>query len=140
MDHVGIVVEDMAAAIGFFAEIGLEPAGETAVEGKWVDCIVGLEGMRVDAAMMRVPGGGGRIELIKFHSPPAADGDPGAPANTTGLRHLAFVVEDVEDTVARLGSHGGELVGEIVNYGNAFRLCYLRGPEGMIVELAEKVG
>ena len=140
MDHVGIVVDDMRRAIAFFAELGLELLGETSVDGDWVDRIVGLEGIEVDSAMMGTPDGNGRIELVSFNSPPTAPGDPTAPANAPGLRHLAFVVDDIEDTVARLRPHGGELVGEIEDYRNVFRLCYLRGPEGMIVELAQRLG
>jgi catechol 2,3-dioxygenase-like lactoylglutathione lyase family enzyme len=140
MDHVGIVVEDMAAAIAFFTELGMEPGGETTVEGEWAGRIVGIEGMRVDSAMMRVPDGKGAIELIKFNAPPAGAGDAAAPPNTLGLRHLAFVVEDIDDTIARLAPYGGKLVGTVETYGNIFRLCYLRGPEGMIVELAERLG
>jgi catechol 2,3-dioxygenase-like lactoylglutathione lyase family enzyme len=140
MDHVGIVVDDMAAAIAFFAELGMDLLGETPVEGEWVDRVVGLDGLRVDSAMMQAPDEGGRIELIKFHAPPAGDGDPAAPPNTLGLRHLAFMVDDVDDTVARLKPHGGELVGTVEDYQDTFRLCYLRGPAGMIVELAERLG
>jgi catechol 2,3-dioxygenase-like lactoylglutathione lyase family enzyme len=139
MDHVGIVVDDMAAAIAFFAELGMEILGETPAEGDWVDRIVGLQGIRVDSAMLKTPDGGGRIELIKFNAPPAEEGDAGAPANTLGLRHLAFVVDDIDDTVARLRPHGGELVGTVESYREVFRLCYLRGPAGMIVELAERL-
>ncbi len=140
MDHVGIVVEDMAGAVAFFAELGMEVGGETAVEGEWVDRIVGLEGVRVDSAMLRTPDGGGGIELIRFEAPPAGAGDAAAPANTLGYRHLAFVVDDIDDTIARLAPHGGELVGAVETYGTVFRLCYLRGPEGIIVELAERLG
>ena len=140
MDHVGIVVDDMAAALAFFEELGMELMGETPVEGDWVDRIVGLEGLQVDSATMQTPDGNGRIELIKFYSPPAESGDSRAPANTLGLRHLAFVVDDIDDTLARLRPHGAELVGTVENYRDVFRLCYLRGPAGMIVELAERLG
>jgi catechol 2,3-dioxygenase-like lactoylglutathione lyase family enzyme len=139
MDHVGIVVDDLAAATEFFAEIGLEPQGDGSVEGSWVDRIVGLDGVRVDFAMLRTPDGNGRLELIKFHSPPLQDGDRHAPANTSGLRHLPFVVDDIEAVVAGLQAHGGELVGELVQYENVYRLCYIRGPEGIIIELAEQI-
>ncbi len=140
MEHVGIVVEDLAAAIEFFTELGLEAGGQMAVEGGWVDRIVGLDGIQVDAAMMRAPDGPGEIELIKFRSPPLENGDSEAPPNTAGLRHLAFLVEDISATVAGLETKGGELVGEIEQYENIYRLCYLRGPEGIIVELAERIG
>lgn len=140
MEHIGIVVRDLAAAVGFFSELGLEPQGEMTVGGPWVDRIVGLEGVEADTAMMRVPDGPGQIELIEFHSPPLEDGDSHAPPNTAGLRHLAFAVEDIEAMIDRLQAHGGELVGELETYEDSWRLCYLRGPEGIIVELAEKIG
>jgi catechol 2,3-dioxygenase-like lactoylglutathione lyase family enzyme len=139
MDHVGLVVEDMDAAAAFFAELGMEVGGASAVEGEWVDRIVGLDDVRVDSAMLRTPDGNGCIELIRFAAPPAGVGDAGAPANTLGYRHLAFVVDDIDDTIARLAPHGGELVGAVESYGDVFRLCYLRGPEGIIVELAERL-
>jgi len=141
MDHVGIVVDDLAAATAFFVALGLELQGETmTVEGRPVDRIVGLEGVRSDVAMMQTPDGTRRLELIKFQSPPTRGGDPHAPANTPGLRHLAFAVDDIDAVLARLRAHGAELVGEVVSYGNSYRLCYLRGPEGIIVELAEEIG
>jgi len=140
MDHVGIVVDDLAAAIEFFAEIGLVLLGEWSGGGSSVERIVGLEGVRTDAAMMQTPDGNGRLELIKFQSP-SKQGDNGhAPANTPGIRHIAFAVEDIEAVLARLRTHGAELVGELVNYEDSYWLCYLRGPEGIIVELAEKIG
>jgi catechol 2,3-dioxygenase-like lactoylglutathione lyase family enzyme len=140
MDHVGIVVDDMAAALAFFGELGMELMGTTPVEGEWVDRIVGLEGLRVESATMQTPDGNGRIELIQFETPQTEPGDAKAPANTLGLRHLAFAVDDVDDTISRLRPHGGELVGTVENYRDTFRLCYLRGPAGMIVELAERLG
>jgi catechol 2,3-dioxygenase-like lactoylglutathione lyase family enzyme len=140
MEHVGIVVDDLAAAIEFFAELGLEPRGNGKVEGSWVDRIVALDEVRVEFAMLRTPDGHGEIELVKFHSPPTQTGDPGAPANTLGLRHLAFLVEDIDAVVAGLRARGNELVGELVRYENSYRLCYVRGPEGIIIELAEKIG
>jgi len=140
MNHVGIVVDDLRAAMAFFAELGLEPGGETPVEGGWVDRIVGLEGVRADTAMMRTPDGHGRLELIRFRSPPSDGGNGHAPANTPGLRHLAFIVDDIDDTIARLQARGGELVGHVEQYEEMFRLCYLRGPAGIIVELAERLG
>jgi catechol 2,3-dioxygenase-like lactoylglutathione lyase family enzyme len=140
MEHVGIVVDDLAAAIEFFAELGLEPHGNGKVEGRWVDRIVALDGVQVDFAMMHTPDGHGRLELVKFRSPPTRDGDPHAPANTPGLRHLAFVVEDIDDVIARLQARGAELVGAVERFEDMFRLCYIRGPEGIIVELAERIG
>jgi catechol 2,3-dioxygenase-like lactoylglutathione lyase family enzyme len=140
MEHVGIVVDDLPAAIEFFAELGLELRGQMPVEGGWVDRIVGLDGVRVDTAMLRTPDGDGEIELVKFHSPPTQGGDPHAPANAPGLRHLAFLVEDIDAVVAGLRARGAELVGELVRYEDSYRLCYVRGPEGIIVELAEKIG
>jgi catechol 2,3-dioxygenase-like lactoylglutathione lyase family enzyme len=139
MDHVGVVVEDLAGAIEFFEALGLERGSDSSVEGREVDRIVGLEGVRSDLAFMRTPDGHSQIELTEFKSPGTADGDPQAPANAPGLRHLCFAVDDVETTVARLEAKGAELVGEVVRYGNSYELCYLRGPEGIIVELAEKI-
>lgn len=136
MDHVGIVVDDLAAAKAFFVELGLEPGGEGSVEGDEVDRIVGLDGVRSDIAFLRTPDGHGQVELVKFHSPPTQEGDAHAPANTPGLSHLTFAVDDVDATVARLEAHGAELVGEVVSYGG-YRLCYIRGPRGIILELAE---
>ena len=140
MEHVGIVVDDLAAATAFFVELGLELQGEGAVEGGWVDRIVGLEGVRSDFAMMETPDGHGRLELIRFHAPPAPGGDRHAPANTPGIRHLAFVVDDIDAVVAGLRTCGGDLVGEVERYEGIYRLCYVRGPEGIIVELAQKIG
>ena len=140
MDHVGIIVDDLAAATEFFVELGLEVQGEFSVEGPWVDRIVGLEGVRNDAAMLQTPDGNGRLELIQFHSPPAEGDDRHAPPNTRGLRHIAFAVDDIEDVITRLRARGAELVGELVRYGDSYWLCYVRGPEGIIVELAEKIG
>jgi catechol 2,3-dioxygenase-like lactoylglutathione lyase family enzyme len=140
MDHVGIVVDDLAAATAFFVELGLELQGDGSVEGDPVDRIVGLEGVRSDFAMLRTPDGHGRLELVKFHAPSGPGGDPRAPANTPGLRHVTFAVDDIDAAVAGLQARGAELVGEVVSYGNSYRLCYIRGPEGVIVELAEKIG
>ncbi len=140
MDHVGIVVDDLAAAVEFFVELGLEPRGTGEVEGAWADRIVGLEGVRSELAMLRTPDGDGCLELVKFHSPPMRDGDPRPAANTAGIRHLAFVVDDVEAVVARLRARGTELVGELERYEDVYKLCYVRGPEGIIVELAEPIG
>ena len=140
MDHVGIVVDDLAAATEFFIEVGLELQGGGTVGGSWVDRIVALDGVEVEFAFMQTPDGHGRLELIKFQSPPIAGQDPQAPANTAGIRHLAFVVDDIDAVVAGLRARGTELVGELVRYENSYRLCYVRGPEGIIVELAEKIG
>jgi catechol 2,3-dioxygenase-like lactoylglutathione lyase family enzyme len=140
MDHVGVVVDDLAAAIAFFVELGLELEGEMPVEGRWVDHVVGLESVRVDIAMMRTPDGHGRLELTKFHSPTAISGEPkNAPPNTLGIRRIMFAVEDIDDVIARLRAHGAELVGEVDQYEDSYRLCYVRGPEGIIVALAEQL-
>lgn len=140
MDHVGVVVEDLPAAIEFFTALGLQPGGTGSVEGGWVDRIVGLENVRSELAFMQTPDGHGRVELVKFHSPPSeGEGQP-APANALGIRHLTFAVEDIDDVIARLRGHGGELVGELERYEDSYRLCYLRGPAGIIVELAEEIG
>jgi catechol 2,3-dioxygenase-like lactoylglutathione lyase family enzyme len=140
MDHLGIVVDDLAAATAFFVELGLKPQGEGTVEGGWVDRVVGLEGVRVDFAMLGTTDGPGRLELVKFHSPSVRDGDGHAPANTLGIRHLAFAVDDIEAAVATARARGGELVGEVESYEDIYRLCYIRGPEGIIVELAQRIG
>jgi catechol 2,3-dioxygenase-like lactoylglutathione lyase family enzyme len=139
LEHVGIVVEDLPAAIEFFVALGLELRGEGSVEGGWVDRVIGLEGVRADIAMLRTPDGHGEIELSRFRSPTTADGDPEAPANAPGLRHLSFLVEDLDAVVAGLRARGTEFVGELERYRDAYRLCYVRGPEGIIVELAEKL-
>jgi catechol 2,3-dioxygenase-like lactoylglutathione lyase family enzyme len=141
MDNVLIVVEDLEAAKAFFAELGMELEGEATNEGPWVDQIIGLNDVRCDLAMMRTPDGPGRIELAKFHTPPAVRAEPeSAPANTLGIRRIMFTVEDVDDVVARLRRHGGELVGEIAQYEDIYRLCFMRGPEGIIIGLAEQLG
>jgi catechol 2,3-dioxygenase-like lactoylglutathione lyase family enzyme len=139
MDHVGVVVDDLAAATEFFVQLGLEPQGEGSVEGRWVDRLVGLEGVRVDFAFVQTPDGHGQLELIKFRSPPAEGDNRQVPANTLGLRHLAFAVDDIDAVVAGLRACGAEL-GDVENYEDIYRLCYVRGPEGIIVELAERIG
>lgn len=140
MDHLGIVVRDLEAATAFFIELGFEQQGSGRVGGDLVERIVGLPGVQSDFAMLKTPDGIHGIELIRFVSPSVLDGDSGAPANTLGLRHVCFEVDDIADTVRRVEQHGGELVGEIVNYEDFYLLCYLRGPEGIIVELAQAVG
>ena len=139
MDNVGIVVNDLEAVIAFFVELGLELEGETTVEGPSVDRIVGLDGVRSDIAMMRTPDGHSRLELTRFHTPPATTAEPNAPVNTLGIRRIMFAVEDIEDVLARLQANGAELVGEMVQYEDSYRLCYVRGPEGILVALAEQL-
>ena len=140
MDNVLIVVEDIEAAKGFFGELGMEVEGETTVEGPWVDQTVGLDGVRADIVMMRTPDGQGRVELSRFHTPPAVRvGQEDAPSNALGMRRIMFAVDDVDDTVARLRTHGAELVGEIAQYEDLYRLCFVRGPEGIIIGLAEQL-
>jgi len=140
MDHVGIVVVDLAAATEFFVELGLVLEGEASLEGHVVDRIVGLEGVRTDVAFMRTPDGHGRLELIKFHSPSEQGDNPPSPPNMPGIRHLTFAVEDIDAAVAGLRARGAELVGGLERYEDSYRLCYVRGPEGIIIELAEKIG
>jgi catechol 2,3-dioxygenase-like lactoylglutathione lyase family enzyme len=141
MDNVLIVVEDLEAAKAFFAELGMELEGETSVEGLSVDRVVGLDDVRADIAMMRTPDGHGRVELTRYHAPPAVRAEPeSAPANALGIRRIMFAVDDVDDVVARLRSHGAELVGEIAQYQDSYRLCFLRGPEGILIGIAEQLG
>jgi len=140
MDHVGIVVDDLAAATAFFVELGLELQGEGPVEGSWVDRVVGLKGVRADIAVVETQDGHGRLELTKFHTPSDQDGDRHAPANTPGIRHVAFAVEDIDAVVAGLRARGAELVSELERYEDSYRLCYVRGPEGIIIELAQQIG
>jgi catechol 2,3-dioxygenase-like lactoylglutathione lyase family enzyme len=140
MDNVLIVVEDLEAAKAFFVELGMELDGETTVEGEWVGRVVGLEDVRADIVMMRTPDGHGRVELSKFHTPPAVRVEPeSAPANALGIRRIMFAVDDIDDVVDRLRGHGAELVGEIAQYEDAYRLCFVRGPEGIIIGLAEQL-
>jgi catechol 2,3-dioxygenase-like lactoylglutathione lyase family enzyme len=141
MDNVLIVVEDLEAVKAFFIELGMELEGQTTVEGPWVDRIVGLENVRSEIVMMRTPDGHGRIELDKFHAPAAVRAEPkNAPVNTVGIRRIMFAVDDIEDVLARLQTHGAELVGEVVQFEDSYRLCYIRGPEGIIIALAEQLG
>ncbi len=137
---MGIVVDDLAAVTTFFVELGLQVQGEGMVEGDWVDRVVGLEHVRTEVAMLQTPDGHGRLELMKFHSPPAGGGDTQAPPNTLGLRRLAFAVDDIEATVAGLQARGAELLGKVERYEDSYRLCYVRGPEGIIIMLAEQIG
>src|SRR5437870_13096156 len=128
MDNVLIVVDDLEAAKAFFAELGMELEGETTVEGRWVDRVVGLNDVRADIAMMRTPDGHSRLELTKFHSPPTQRDNPHPPANRPGIRHITFTVDDIEAVVARLRARGAELVGELERYEDSYWLCYVRGP------------
>ena len=140
MDNVLIVVDDLEAAIAFFVELGMEMEGKTQVEGDSVDRTVGLDGVRADIVMMRTPDGHGRVELTKFHTPSAISSEPqNAPANTLGIRRIMFAVDDIEDVIARLRTHGAELLGEVAQYEESYRLCFVRGPEGIIIGLAEQL-
>jgi catechol 2,3-dioxygenase-like lactoylglutathione lyase family enzyme len=140
MDHVSVVVDDLPAAIDFFTTLGMAVEGRAPIEGPWVDRINGIEGIRVDIVMMRTPDGHGRLELTKFRHPPLVAIEPAiAPPNALGLRSVMFAVENVDDTVARLRTHGGELIGEVVQYEDKYKLCYMRGPAGIIVSLAEEL-
>ena len=141
MDNVLIVVDDLEAAKAFFVELGMQLEGETLVEGRWVDQVVGLENVRAEIAMMRTPDGHGRVELTKFHTPAAVRAEPkDAPANALGIRRIMFAVDNVKDVLARLRAHGAELVGEVAQYEDMYRLCFIRGPEGIIIGLAEQLG
>jgi catechol 2,3-dioxygenase-like lactoylglutathione lyase family enzyme len=142
MDNVLIVVEEMEAARAFFLELGMELQGETRVEGPAVDGTVGLEGVRADIVMLRTPDGHGRVELSRFHSPPAVRLEPeDAPSNALGIRRIMFAVDDIDDVVDRLRTrHGAEVVGEIVQFGEDLRLCFVRGPEGIVIGLADESG
>ncbi len=140
LDHVSVVVDDLAAAIAFFTTLGMEREGEALVEGPWVDRVNGLESVHVDIVMMRTPDGHGRLELTKFRHPKPVEIAPAiAPPNALGLRSVMFAVDSVDDTVARLRAHGAELIGEVAQYEDLYRLCYLRGPAGIIVALAEEL-
>ena len=140
MDNVLIVVEDLEAAEAFFVELGMELEGQTQVEGPWVDSVVGLDGVRADITMLRTPDGHGRVERTRFHTPPAVRAEPeDAPANALGLRRIMFAVEDLDDVVARLRTHGAELVRDIAQYEDLYRLCFVRGPEGIVIGLAEQL-
>lgn len=140
MDHVGIVVRDLAATTAFFEALGLVVEGEASLEGEWVDRVIGLSGVRSRIVMLRTPDGSAGFELSRFDAPPARDGDAAAPVNVTGLRHVSFLVEDLDAALDRLRPHGGEVLDSVVQYEDVYRLCYVRGPEGILVELAEELG
>ncbi|HEY9714758.1 MAG TPA: VOC family protein [Chroococcales cyanobacterium] len=140
MDHVSVVVDDLPSAIAFFKELGMDQEGKASVEGSWVDRINRLEGVQVDIVMMRTPDGHGRLELTKFRNPKLVASTPEqAPPNTLGLRSVMFAVDSVDDTVTRMSAHGGELIGEVAQYENLYRLCYMRGPGNIIIALAEEL-
>ncbi|MFJ1867036.1 VOC family protein [Streptomyces sp. NPDC088097] len=141
MDNVGIVVDDLKAAVAFFTELGMELEGEAELEGVCPDRMLGLDGVRSAIAMMRTPDGHGKVELTKFHAPAAVTAEPlDPPPHTLGLHRVMFAVDDIDDTVTRLRRHGAELLGEVAQYENVYRLCNLRGPSGIIVALAERIG
>ncbi|HEX3724009.1 MAG TPA: VOC family protein [Nitrolancea sp.] len=140
LDHVSVVVDDLAVAIAFFTELGMTVEGEALVEGPWVDRVNAIENVRVDIVMMQTPDGHGRLELTKFRNPALVEVEPAiAPPNALGLRSVMFAVENLDDTVARLRANGAELVGEVAQYEDIYRLCYMRGPAGIIVALAEEL-
>ena len=139
MDHVGVVVEDLPAAIAFFVELGLELEGEATVEGEWADQLIGLDGVRADIAMLRTPDGHNRIEVSTFQRPVATSSAPRAPVNIPGIPRLTFVVDAVDDVFNRLRPHGAELVGEVAQYRDIYRYCYVRGPDGIIIGLVEEL-
>lgn len=139
MDNVGIVVEDLDAAIAFFTELGLALEGRAPIEGDWADGVTGLRRMRVEIAMMRTPDGHGRLELSRFLAPPVVADHRTAPVNALGYLRVMFAVDDIDDTLARLGRRGATLVGEVARYQDAYRLCYIRGPEGILIGLAQEL-
>jgi catechol 2,3-dioxygenase-like lactoylglutathione lyase family enzyme len=141
MDNVLVVVDDLQAAISFFLEIGLELEGQATVEGPWIDRIVGFDGAKCDVAMMRSPDGHGRVELEKYHAPAAVRAEPeDAPLYALGLRRIMFAVDDLDEVLARLRANGAELIGEVVQFEASYKLCYVRGPEGIVVALAQQLG
>ena len=140
MDNVGIVVESLDDAVAFFAELGLELEGRATIEGEWAGRVTGLGDQHVEVAMMRTPDGHGRLELSRFLRPPPVADHRNAPVNSLGYLRVMFAVDDLDDTVTRLRAHGAELVGELVQYEDVYRLCYVRGPEGILIGLAEEVG
>jgi catechol 2,3-dioxygenase-like lactoylglutathione lyase family enzyme len=140
MDNVLINVEDLEAVTAFFTELGMEVVGETQVEGEWAGKVVGLDNVRADITMLEAPNGG-RVELSRFHTPPAIRTEPvDTPSNALGIRRIMFAVENIDEVVARLETHGGELLDEIAQYEDLYRLCFMRGPEGIVVGLAEELG
>lgn len=140
LDHVSVVVEDLGAAVDFFTTLGLTVVGKAPIEGEWVDRINGIKGIRIDIVMMRTPDGHGQLELTKFRNPKLVELEPAiAPPNALGLRSVMFTVDDVDETVARMLGKGAELLGEVVQYEDKYRLCYMRGPAGIIVSLAEEL-
>src|SRR5215211_2710482 len=140
MDNVGIVVDDLEATIDFFRELGLELEGRATIEGDWAGRVTGLRDQRVEIAMMRTPDGHGRIELSRFLTPPPVADHRNAPVNALGYLRVMFAVDDLDNTLARLREHGAQLVGEVVQYKDVHRLCYVRGPEGILIGLAEQIG
>src|SRR5215510_12131784 len=140
MDNVGIVVDDLAAAIDFFRELGLDLEGQATIEGEWAGRVTGLGDQRVEIAMMRTPDGHGRLELSRFLVPPVVADHRNAPVNALGYLRVMFAVDDIDDTLARLGKRGAKLVGDVVQYEDMYRLCYIRGPEGILIGLAEQIG
>ena len=140
MDNVGIVVESLDTAIAFFAELGLELEGQATIEGEWAGRVTGLGDQRVEIAMMRTPDGHGRLELSRFLAPPAVADHRNAPVNALGYLRVMFAVDDVDETLARLRKHGAQLVGEVVQYEDVYRLCYIRAPEGLLIGLAQELG
>jgi catechol 2,3-dioxygenase-like lactoylglutathione lyase family enzyme len=139
MDNVLIVVDDLDAVIAFFVELGMELEGRGPIEGRWVERVIGIDDVRQDVAMLRSPDGP-RIELAMFHTPKAIRAEPrNAPANTLGIRRIMFAVDDIDEVVAHMRAHGAELVGEVVQFEDVYRLCYIRGPEGIVVGLAEQL-
>jgi catechol 2,3-dioxygenase-like lactoylglutathione lyase family enzyme len=140
MDNVGIVVESLDAAVSFFTEFGLELEGRTTIDGEWAGRVTGLRDQRVEIAMMRTPDGHSRLELSRFLAPAVVADHRSAPVNALGYLRVMFAVDDIDDTLARLRSHGAELVDELVQFGDTYRLCYIRGPEGILIGLAEQIG
>jgi catechol 2,3-dioxygenase-like lactoylglutathione lyase family enzyme len=140
MDNVGIVVESIDAAISFFAELGLELEGRATIEGEWAGRVTGLGDQRVEIAMMRTPDGHSRLELSRFLTPPPVADHRNAPVNALGYLRIMFAVDDIDDALARLRKRGAQLVGEVVQYEDVYRLCYIRGPEGLLIGLAEQIG
>jgi catechol 2,3-dioxygenase-like lactoylglutathione lyase family enzyme len=140
MDNVGIVVEDMDATIAFFTELGLELEGRAPIEGEWAEGVTGLRAMRVEVAMLRTPDGHSRIELTRFLAPPVVADHRRAPVNALGYLRVMFAVEDIDDTLARLSKHGATIVGKVVQYEDIYRLCYIRGPEGILIGIAQEIG